>query len=82
MPAGTAGPAPAAGRELLGPGRQQRRDQRPPASEAHLNWSLITLMSRRLTRKGHPDGWKKTGPMRKPGPTTLNQPRTSREMDG
>lgn len=35
--------------------RRSARDYErlPQHSEAHLNWSLITLTSRRLTRKGH-----------------------------
>ncbi|MYW06743.1 transposase [Streptomyces sp. SID3343] len=35
----------------------------PQIGEAHLNWSLITLMTRRLSRKGpRTDSWTKKPP--------------------
>lgn len=50
--------------------RRNARDYErlPQHSEAHLTWSLITLMTRRLTRKGpRTDSWtKKTGPAGSP----------------
>ncbi|WP_435864948.1 transposase [Streptomyces umbrinus] len=49
--------------------RRNARDYErlPQHSEAHLNWSLITLTSRRLTRNGHTTaGRRRPGPMRKP----------------
>ncbi|MDH6604519.1 hypothetical protein M2164_000154 [Streptomyces sp. SAI-208] len=43
---------------------QSRRNVRdyerlPQHSEAHLTWALITLMTRRLTRKGPRTTWSK-----------------------
>jgi hypothetical protein len=41
--------------------RRNARDYErlPQHSEAHLNWALITLMTRRLTRKKPTAGWSK-----------------------
>lgn len=36
----------------------------PQHSEAHLNWALITVMNKRLTRKGPSNSW-----ARKPKPS-------------
>lgn len=38
----------------------------PRHSEAHLNWSLITLMARRLTQKKPPAGRKSRSPPAEP----------------
>ncbi len=35
----------------------------PQNSEAHLNWALITLMTRRLTRRGPRADWSKKQPV-------------------
>ncbi len=47
--------------------RRNARDYErlPQHSEAHLNWALITLMTRRLTRGKPAPGWSK-----KPKPAT------------
>jgi hypothetical protein len=41
--------------------RRNARDYErlPQHSEAHLNWALITMMTRRLTRKSPRAGWTK-----------------------
>lgn len=45
--------------------RRNARDYErlPQRSEAHLNWALITMMTRRLTRKSPHTSWtkKRTG---------------------
>ncbi|MEV7951991.1 IS5 family transposase [Streptomyces rubiginosohelvolus] len=38
----------------------------PQHSEAHLNWALITVMTRRLTRKGPTAGWTRKEPPASP----------------
>ncbi|WP_369174918.1 IS5 family transposase [Streptomyces sp. R28] len=40
-------------------GNARDYERLPQHSEAHLNWSLITLMTRRLTRKKTASGWAK-----------------------
>ncbi len=52
---------PVAGRDI---------ERLPQHGEAHINWTLITLMTRRLTRKGpRTDGW-----ARKPAASSAEPP--------
>jgi hypothetical protein len=50
-----------AGAGLAGEAPRRERDHAPGdvCCEAHLNWALITLMARRLTRKKPVPGWTK-----------------------